>query len=141
MIRITKIFYFEMAHAVHGYNGKCKNIHGHSYELHVTIATVEAQQDYLPTPGFVVDFKDLKHWVNSAIVDKLDHSLVLSNNFIAAHPEVTNLDNLLIWEIEPTAENMLIFIKVELNKILPQHLQLIQLKLYETKDSYAEWIA
>lgn len=140
MIRITKIFYFEMAHAVHGYNGKCRNIHGHSYELHVTIATVEAQQDFLPMPGFAVDFKELKYWVNSVIVDKLDHSLVLSNNFIAAHPNISNLENLIIWEVEPTAENMLIYIKQELKKILPNNLQLVQLKLYETKDSYAEWI-
>ena len=37
MIRITKEFKFEMAHALHGYDGLCKNIHGHSYKLWVTI--------------------------------------------------------------------------------------------------------
>ncbi len=38
MIRLTKIFNFEMAHALYGYDGPCKNIHGHSYQLEVTIA-------------------------------------------------------------------------------------------------------
>ena len=37
MVRITKAFKFEMAHALHGYDGLCKNIHGHSYRLWVTI--------------------------------------------------------------------------------------------------------
>ena len=37
MIRITKEFKFEMAHALHGYDGLCKNIHGHSYRLWVTV--------------------------------------------------------------------------------------------------------
>ena len=37
MLKLTKIFHFEMAHAIHGYAGACKHIHGHSYELHVTV--------------------------------------------------------------------------------------------------------
>ena len=44
MIRITKEFKFEMAHALHGYDGLCKNIHGHSYRLWVTIRGEASQQ-------------------------------------------------------------------------------------------------
>ena len=36
-IRITKKFEFEAGHALYGYDGKCKNIHGHSYKLWVTV--------------------------------------------------------------------------------------------------------
>ncbi len=53
MIRITKIFHFETAHAVHGYIGKCSHIHGHSYELHVCVAAREQQDEYIAAPGFV----------------------------------------------------------------------------------------
>jgi 6-pyruvoyltetrahydropterin/6-carboxytetrahydropterin synthase len=44
------------------------------------------------------------------------------------------------WDAEPTAENMLIFIKQMLSKSLPDNIKLVYLKLFETKDSYAEWI-
>ena len=37
MIRITKKFDFEAGHALFGYDGKCKNLHGHSYKLYVTV--------------------------------------------------------------------------------------------------------
>ena len=37
-IRITKQFTFEAGHALYGYDGKCKNLHGHSYKLFVTVA-------------------------------------------------------------------------------------------------------
>ena len=40
MLLLTKIFDFETAHAIDGYNGMCKNIHGHSYELHVTVGSL-----------------------------------------------------------------------------------------------------
>ncbi|WP_460693029.1 6-pyruvoyl trahydropterin synthase family protein [Mucilaginibacter puniceus] len=75
MIRITKIFHFEMAHALDGYNGACRNIHGHSYELHVTIASVKAEDAYLHSPGFIIDFKELKKIINLAIIEKFDHKL------------------------------------------------------------------
>ena len=36
-IRITKEFDFEAAHALDGYEGKCRDIHGHSYHLKITL--------------------------------------------------------------------------------------------------------
>ncbi len=139
MIRITKIFYFDMAHAIYGYDGRCKNIHGHTYELHVTVAGKDDLNDFIPAPGFVVDFKQLKQLVNTAVVHQLDHSLVLSESFIAAHPGNSANENLHVWKMEPTAENILIYIWQQLSAVLPAELDLVKLKLYETRDSYAEW--
>lgn len=139
MIRITKIFYFDMAHAIYGYDGRCKNIHGHTYELHVTVAGKDNQDDFIPPPGFVVDFKELKQQVKTSIVNKLDHSLVLSESYIAAHPESSANENLHIWKMEPTAENILLYIQQELKAVFSAELNLVKLKLYETRDSYAEW--
>ena len=36
-IRLTKEFTFETGHALYGYDGLCKNVHGHSYKLAVTV--------------------------------------------------------------------------------------------------------
>jgi 6-pyruvoyltetrahydropterin/6-carboxytetrahydropterin synthase len=128
-----------MAHAVYGYAGPCKNIHGHSYELHVTVSAAHNESEYIPLPGFMADFKDIKKWVQAAVIENFDHSLLLSADFIAANPTISSLKNLVIFEAEPTAENLLIYIRLILDKIFPENLKLIHLKLFETKDSYAEW--
>lgn len=140
MLSLTKIFHFEMAHAIHGYPGACKNIHGHSYELHVTVTAKAHHPNYIPAPGFILDFKTLKQLVSGAIVQLLDHKLVLSQAFLDNYPALLSQENLVIWEAEPTAENLLIYIREVLLKKLPPGIQLVKLKLYETKDSYAEWV-
>jgi 6-pyruvoyltetrahydropterin/6-carboxytetrahydropterin synthase len=141
MIRLTKIFHFEMAHAINSYKGACKNLHGHSYELHVIVAAVNHQEKYIPAPGFVIDFKEIKHIVCEAVIRTFDHKLVLSREFISCNPAFTLQENLVIWEHEPTAENMLVYIKQELTSKFPPAVKLVQLKLFETKDSYAEWMS
>ena len=137
MLRLTKIFHFETAHAIFGYQGGCKNIHGHSYVLHVTISS--PHDDFIPAPGFILDFKKLKAIVSAAIIEQFDHKLILSNDYLTSHQIMESQENLVIWEAEPTAENMLIYIKRTLQQQLPEGINLVYLKLYETKDSYAEW--
>lgn len=139
MLNLTKIFHFEMAHAIYGYPGVCKNIHGHSYELHVSVSSPDAYKDYIPAPGFVIDFKEIKNLVNAAIIDKVDHKLLLSQAYLHEHPSFLLQENLITFPAEPTAENILLFIQQTLAKKLPDNVKLVQLKLYETKDSYAEW--
>ena len=140
MLQLTKIFHFEMAHAIYGYIGNCKNIHGHSYKLHVTVKPAIPGQEYIPAPGLILDFKELKHLVNSIIIEKFDHKLLLSENYISAQQDLYPKENLVIWAVEPSAENMLIFIAKSLIEKLPEHIKLAKLKLYETGDSYAEWM-
>ncbi len=139
MIQLTKIFHFEMAHAIHGYAGACKNIHGHSYELHVTLKHDANSDGYIPSPGFLIDFKEIKKMVNRAVIDKLDHKVVLSHRFLLKNPSFFTPENLFTWKVEPTAENLLVYIARELESHLPPGASLSRLKLFETKDSYAEW--
>lgn len=139
MIQITKIFQFEMAHAIFGYQGACKNIHGHSYELHVSVAAANGNRDYIPAPGFVVDFSEIKKIVNKTVIEKFDHTLLLSEAFLAVNPDFSSQENLVVWQMEPTVENMLMFIMKTIAAGLPASLRLAALKLYETKNSYAEW--
>jgi 6-pyruvoyltetrahydropterin/6-carboxytetrahydropterin synthase len=130
-----------MAHAIHGYQGACRNIHGHSYELHVTLGTTTIQKESILSPGFIIDFKQIKNLVNNAIIEKFDHSLLLSEAYMKEHPTNNIHDKLIIWEVEPSAENILLYMQEILNSRLPSDIKLLQIKLYETKDSYAEWLA
>ena len=59
-VRVTKEFTFEMAHALWNYDGACKNIHGHSYHLFISIIGEPLQDEDNPKFGMVIDFKDLK---------------------------------------------------------------------------------
>lgn len=140
MIQLTKIFRFETAHAISGYNGLCKNIHGHSYELHVTVRAKENKVGFLPKPGFLVDFKDLKAVVKREVVDYFDHRLFLSEDYLRAHPNLKGLDNLEVWPFEPSAENILLFILEKLQKVMPKDIYIHNMRIYETSTSYAEWV-
>jgi 6-pyruvoyltetrahydropterin/6-carboxytetrahydropterin synthase len=140
MITLTKIFRFESAHAIHGYPGACSNIHGHSYELHVRVADKQGGENFIDGMGIVMDFKDLKTIVQESVISKLDHALILSQASLASMPGLPR-EKLISFQYEPTAENLLIFIRNEITKSLPVHVQLTALSLWETCDSYAEWSA
>jgi len=139
MLSLTKIFHFEMAHAIYGYPGSCKNIHGHSYELQVTVTGDKENRNYISAPGFILDFKELKQLVTSSIIKTFDHKLVLSGSYLGQNPAIKSQENLVAWEAEPTAENLLIYMAKILCNVLPEEVKLVRLRLYETKDSYAEW--
>ena len=143
-IRITKHFDFESAHALYGYDGKCKNIHGHSYHLYVTVIGEPIIDSENPKNGMVMDFGDLKVIVKKEIVTKFDHAVVLNEN--SPHKELANTINdyshkVVLVPYQPTSENMLLDFSQRIQRQLPQNVLLHSLKLYETANSYAEWFA
>jgi len=79
-IRVTKEFNFEMAHALYNYEGPCRNIHGHSYRLFVTVKGTPIKDVKHPENGMVIDFSKLKKIVKENIINIFDHSLVLYYN-------------------------------------------------------------
>ena len=141
-IRITKIFHFEMAHALHGYDGKCAQIHGHSYELSVTAIGKPIGDVSNPKLGMVMDFGVLKKLVNETILDQLDHGLILSDRSEKLSVSTTQLfDRVIYVPYQPTCENLLSDMAEKLQKVLPSEVKLHSLKLVETPSSYAEWFA
>lgn len=142
-IRVTKQFEFEAAHALYNYDGLCKNIHGHSYKLHVTVIGEPIVDDSNSKYGMVIDFGDLKEIVKTNIVDVYDHALVLSNKSKSESLKSIKqmFDRFYIVDYQPTCENMVDdFAKVISNK-LPKNLILFSVRLHETSGSYAEWFA
>jgi 6-pyruvoyltetrahydropterin/6-carboxytetrahydropterin synthase len=141
IIRISKEFTFDMAHALLGYDGLCKNIHGHSYTLIVTLKGSPVADHQSPKNGMLIDFKDLKNIVNENIINKLDHALVLNDETPKELLDVLmkNYDKILVTAYQPTTENMIADLAGQIKKLLPSQLKLHSLRLRETPTSYAEW--
>ena len=131
-IRVTKQFKFETGHALYGYDGLCKNVHGHSYKLDVTVIGVPIDEPENVKNGMVIDFGDLKAIVNQEIVYPFDHATVL--NVRTPHVEIAD-------EMEPTSEMMILDFAEKIKYRLPKHLKLHSLKLRETETAFAEWHA
>ena len=141
MFYITKIFHFEAAHALNGYDGKCRNIHGHSYEMRVTVKGMPLDEPGNPKNGMVIDFHDLKTIVNQEVIEKLDHSFIIGNNMPKDFVEITkqNFDKVVELPYQPTTENMLADFAQRIKSHLPQHVELYSVTLQETRDNIAEW--
>ena len=143
-IRITKQFSFETRHAHYGYDGKCKNVHGHSYKLSVTVIGKPISNKNEIKFGMVIDFGDLKKIVKSEIVDVFDHATVFNKNtphVELAHELESRGHNVLLVDYQPTSEMMVIDFSEKIKKHLPKNIKLHSLKLQETETSFAEWYA
>ncbi len=141
--RITKRFSFEMAHALFAYEGVCKNLHGHTYQLDVTLLGDVNQEPGEPEDGMVMDFGKLKKLVNESIVDRFDHALVVNTLAPAQQIEALKMttERLLQVDFQPTSENLVVYFATILQQVLPANVSLYSIRLYETKTSYAEWFA
>jgi 6-pyruvoyltetrahydropterin/6-carboxytetrahydropterin synthase len=132
-----------MAHALLGYDGACKFIHGHSYGLSVTVIGKPIKDELNPKLGMVIDFGDLKRIVKSQVVDVFDHAFVLNNKTPEdAFQRDQELFNKVIFvDYQPTSENMIIDFAERIQQELPASLKLHCIKLRETATSFAEWCA
>ena len=143
-IRITKQFSFETGHALYGYDGKCKNVHGHSYRLDVTVIGKPISDNSNVKFGMVIDFSDLKKIVKEEIVDVFDHATVFNKNtpHVELAKELKARDhNVLLVNYQPTSEMMVIDFAAKIKSRLPSTVYLHSLKLQETASSFAEWFA
>lgn len=143
VIRVTREFTFEMAHVLRNYDGPCRNVHGHSYRLFVTLCGTPLKDPSHPKNGMVIDFTELKNIVLGNIVNKFDHSVVVSNDFDTEKKEMMEktFGNMVITGYQPTCENLVADFALLLKDKLPSGVRLHSLKLYETAKSYAEWFA
>ena len=144
VIRLTKEFSFEAAHALEGYDGPCREIHGHSYRLFVTVKGSPLQDPENPKYGMVMDFGVLKRIVNEEIVSRFDHALVLKrpepgSEFFRVLS--ARFGNVVTVDYQPTCENMLGDFAARIAARLPEGVTLHSLRLHETATSFAEWFA
>jgi|TARA_B110000211_G_scaffold108149_1_gene125383 6-pyruvoyltetrahydropterin/6-carboxytetrahydropterin synthase len=139
VVRITKEFKFEMAHALYGYDGLCANIHGHSYRLWVTVRGEVKNENGHTKDGMLMDFTDLKSIVKPEIVDKYDHSLVLNANSPHADLDLSAFNKVYYLDYQPTSENLVLDFANFIKEQLPDGVDLLKVVLSETASSFAEW--
>ena len=139
VVRITKEFKFEMAHALYGYDGVCANIHGHSYRLWVTVKGEVKNKNGHKKDGMLMDFTDLKSIVKPEIVDKYDHSLVLNANSPHADLDLSAFNKVYYLDYQPTSENLVLDFANFIKEQLPDGVDLLKVVLSETASSFAEW--
>ena len=120
------------------HDSKCRNIHGHSYKLTVTVIGDVNSDNSKSDVGMVIDFTDLKNIVNEQVVDKLDHALILKSDSRFRGIEAKN-DKTIYVDYHPTCENLLIEIVALISTKLPNGIILVYAKMNETANSYSEW--
>ncbi len=140
-VRITKEFSFEMSHLLKYHQGGCRNIHGHSYKLFVTIIGKPCETKDSPQKGMLIDFGELKRIIHRLIVEPLDHGLMVSEDAYNGSFLETYTGKLILKPYEPTCENLVSDFSRVIEKELPNHVRLHSIKLYETATSYTEWFA
>ena len=140
-IRLTKEFRFEAAHALEGYDGKCRHIHGHSHRLLVTITGTPNNRYGDPKEGMIIDFGALKELVNKIIIEPYDHTLLLRDTALLAADLQKQYQNVQLLPFQPTCELLCIHFASLLSAAIPEPAKLFSIRLYETPSSFAEWFA
>lgn len=144
VIRLTKQFSFEAAHAIEGYDGPCREIHGHSYKLYVTVKGEPESDERSPKYGMVMDFGELKRIVNEQIVRPFDHAFMLRRSHENSELYDTlrsRFERVMMLDFQPTTENLLGEFARRIQRQLPEGVKLHALRLHETETSYGEWFA
>ncbi|WP_149847112.1 6-pyruvoyl trahydropterin synthase family protein [Paenibacillus sp. 37] len=134
-VSVCKIFQFDTSHQLIGHNGKCANVHGHTYKLEVVIKGVPHNFEDTSNEGFVMDFSDLKKIVNDLIVDKFDHSFIASGNEPVLKTLIETGSKVCIIGCRTTAENLCMYICY---KLMKANIPVWSIKLWETQTSWAE---
>ncbi|MDP4099007.1 6-carboxytetrahydropterin synthase QueD [Paenibacillus sp. P96] len=123
-VMVSKEFTFDAAHHLHCYEGKCKNLHGHTYKV------VFGVSGYTGDTGLTMDFADLKSIWKERIEIYLDHQYLNE----ALPPMNTTAENMVVW----------LFERMDTALSSPEYSERIRggrtefVRLYETPTSYAE---
>lgn len=134
-MKIAKEFTWEMGHRLTFHEGKCRNLHGHSYKCLIEL-TGEPDAN-----GMVLDYFDLKK-IMDPILDELDHSVIVWNKDLELIELLTKLNSrMVIFDSQTTAENIcLFFLKRIKSSNLPTNIKELKVRILETEDTYAEEI-
>ncbi len=133
-VRIAKSFHWEMAHRLPYHTAGCQNVHGHSYELHVTLAGRADER------GMVLDYGDLKALVQP-LVDELDHAFLCSTDDLLMLDFLRKSPLKVVYvEFPTTAENLVHYFLDRIRRRLPEHSNLTEIgvRVCETRTTYAE---
>lgn len=123
-VLVSKEFTFDAAHHLHCYEGKCKNLHGHTYKV---VFGISAFTDRI---GLAVDFSEIKQIWRTHIEGWLDHRYL----------------NETLPKMNTTAENIVVWLYEKMEEALTSDAYKERfdggrtefVRLFETPTSYAE---
>ena len=135
MTTVTKTVRFDAAHILTNHQGLCKNLHGHTYRVDVSVAQADGAGG-----DMVIDFKDLKRVATETICDRFDHAFIYSTTSegereIAALVERHGMRTVAL-PFRSTAENLA---RMFYEDLLPKVPGLESVRVWETADSCAEY--
>ena len=135
MTTVTKTVRFDAAHILTNHQGLCKNLHGHTYRVDVSVSQPEGDGR-----DMVIDFKDLKTIANEVICARFDHAFIYSTESagereIAAVVEKNGMRTVAI-PFRSTAENLA---RLFFDDLRPRIPGLSSVRVWETADSCAEF--
>lgn len=143
---ITRHLEFDAGHRIPNHHGQCRHLHGHRYQIEVTLRGELSQVTGSPHEGMIMDFGDIKQILQEIIIDPWDHSFFVANsdeimiNFLKTIP---GHKTTLIKDI-PTAENLARYafdlLAPRLNSQFQGKIKLKQLRLFETPNCWADVI-
>lgn len=132
-MKIAKEFTWEMGHRLPFHDGKCKNLHGHSYKCIIEL-TGEPDKN-----GIVLDYYDLKKIIDP-ILDDMDHAFMVWKSDKELIEALAKLNSrMILVDFQTTAENICIYLlnKIKLSK-LPDNINALKVRVLETENTYAE---
>ena len=135
MVTVTKTIKFDAAHVLTNHEGLCKNLHGHTYRVDVSVTQGDGD-----TSDMVIDFKDLKRIASEVVCERFDHAFIYNTESagereIAAVVEKNGMRTVAI-PFRSTAENLAKMFFADLKARIPA---LSAVKVWETADSCAEY--
>lgn len=136
MTRVTKTVKFDAAHILTNHQGLCKNLHGHTYRVDVSVLGDESAD-------MVIDFKELKNLASEVICEKFDHAFIYNTESkgereIAAVVEKNGMRTVAI-PFRSTAENLAKYFFDLLAPRIAKPSRLDSIRVWETADSCAEY--
>lgn len=134
VIEIAKEFHWEMGHRLPFHEGGCRNVHGHSYRMRVSVSGT------LDSNGMVVDYFDLRR-ILDPVIDRIDHAFLCdrSDAVMLAFLEENNLKRVVV-DFPSTAENIALWLLGQVAQELQgyENIAEIAVRLHETDNTYAE---
>ena len=132
-MKIAKEFNWEMGHRLAFHEGKCRNLHGHSYKM-----LLELEGD-VNSNGMLIDYYDVKKIIDP-VIENLDHAFLVKRDDKDLIEALTKLNSRhVVINFESTAENICGYLLNEIkNKNLPGNIKRVMVKVFETENTYAE---
>ena len=141
-MKVTKEVTFDAAHMLSNYDGKCHNLHGHTYKLQVTLEGSLNKEGN--EQGMVMDFNTIKGHLE-VVKNSFDHAIIFSDEDHRSSAEDELFDwaerhnmNFVVVEGKSTSENIASYIKMMLTSLLDMLHYTVSVKLWETPTSFAE---